>query len=313
MTPPVLVVAGPTAAGKTGAALALARHLGGELVGADSVQVYRGFDIGSAKPSAAELGEIPHHLIDVLDPTEAIDAMAYAERADAAIEGIAARGRVPIVVGGTGLWIRALIRGLVDVPLPDPAIRGALEAEAEALGAPALHQRLLAIDPLAAARIHPNDALRIVRALEVFQQTGRPLGELQREHALGAPRYPNLFVVLDHPDRGNSDAAIEARLEAMLAAGWLGEIRGLLERWPRSARAFGSVGYAQLVAHLRDGVPMDETRQAIRKATRVYARRQRTWFKNEPGIDWRTDATALTAPRGVARVTQWWATATDGA
>ena len=162
---PLIVIAGPTATGKTAVALELARQLDGELVGADSVQVYRGFDIGSAKPTAAELGGVPHHLIDCLDPDESIDAMGFAGLADAAIEGVAERGKRPIVVGGTGLWIRALVRGLVDVPLPDPEIRGALEAEAEARGAPSLHERLTAIDPRAAARIHPNDALRIVRAL----------------------------------------------------------------------------------------------------------------------------------------------------
>lgn len=307
---PLIVIAGPTATGKTGAALALARALDGELVGADSVQVYRGFDLGSAKPTASELGTIRHHLIDCLDPDEAIDAMGFAERADAAIDSVVARGKQPIVVGGTGLWIRALVRGLVDVPLPDPAIRGALEAEAAAAGAPALHQRLTRVDPLAAARIHPNDALRIVRALEVFEQTGRPLGELQREHALGEPRYPNLFVVLDR-DRRALDDAIEARLDAMLAAGWVDEVRALLQRWPADARAFGSVGYRQVVEHLREGVPMAETRQRIRKATRTYARRQRTWFRSEPGVDWRASAEELSASEGIRRVTEWLADATE--
>lgn len=301
---PLIVIAGPTASGKTGVALALARRVDGELVGADSVQVYRGFDIGSAKPTPEELGGIPHHLIDCLDPDEAVDAMGFARLADAAIADITARGKVAIVVGGTGLWIRALVRGLVDVPLPDPEIRGALEAEAESKGAPALHERLTSIDPIAAERIHPNDALRIVRALEVFEQTGRPLGELQREHALGAPRYPNLFVVLDR-DRDDLDAAIESRLDTMLEQGWVDEVRALLERWPADARAFGSVGYAQIVKHLREGTPIDETRQRIRKVTRTYARRQRTWFRSEPGIDWRADAASVIAAEGITRVTEW--------
>lgn len=298
------MIAGPTATGKTAVALQLARLLDGELVGADSVQVYRGFDVGSAKPSAEELGGVPHHLIDCLDPDEAVDAMGFAALADAAITGIVGRGKQPIVVGGTGLWIRALVRGLVDVPLPDPEIRGALEAEAEAKGAPSLHERLSAIDPLAAARIHPNDALRIVRALEVFEQTGRPLGELQREHALGSPRYPHLFIVLDR-ERQALDAAIEARLDAMLEEGWVDEVAELLERWPAEARAFGSVGYSQIVQHLREGVSLDDTRQRIRKVTRTYARRQRTWFRSEPGVDWRTEAASVIAPDGIRRVTQW--------
>ncbi|HJL05468.1 MAG TPA: tRNA (adenosine(37)-N6)-dimethylallyltransferase MiaA [Polyangiaceae bacterium LLY-WYZ-15_(1-7)] len=299
--PPLLVLAGPTASGKTAAGLHLARRLGGELVGADSVQVYRGFDIGSAKPSVEELGGIPHHLLDVLDPDESIDAMGFARLADRAIEAIAARDRVPIVVGGTGLWIRALVRGLVDVPPPDPAIRGRLEAEAKAAGAPALHARLAEVDPLSAEAVHPNDALRIVRALEVFEQTGRPLGELRAEHALGAPRYPTLLVVLER-DKDELEGRIEARLDAMLEADWIDEVRGLLGRWPRTARAFGSVGYKEIVAHLEDAVPLDETRRRIRKSTRVYARRQRTWFRSEPGVGWRTRAEGLMDDEGLARV-----------
>jgi len=297
----LLVVAGPTASGKTAAGLHLAREIGGELVGADSVQVYRGFDIGSAKPTAEELDGVPHHLIDVIDPDEAIDAMMYAHLADACIAETARRGKVPIVVGGTGLWLRALVRGLVDVPPPDPAIRGALEAEAEARGAPALHARLAAIDPLCAEAIHPNDALRIVRALEVFEQTGRPLGELRKEHALGAPRYDALFVVLG-PEKEDLRERIEARRDAMLEAGWIDEVRRLLGRWPRTARAFGSVGYREIVAHLEDGVSLEDTKRRIAKVTRTYARRQANWFRAEPGVDWRTTGAALQSAEGVARV-----------
>lgn len=298
---PLVVIAGPTASGKTGAALQLAHALGGELIGADSVQVYRGFDIGSAKPTHEELQGIPHHLIDVVDPDQAIDAMEFARLADAAIEGVVARGRVPLVVGGTGLWIRALVRGLVDVPLPDPEIRGRLEAEAEAQGAPTLHARLKTVDPLSAEAIHPNDALRIVRALEVFEQTGRALGELRREHALGEPRYPTLFVVLEAKGEDH-DTAIQTRIDAMLAAGWIDEVRALLKRWPREARAFGSVGYREIVAHVLDDVPLDDTKRAARKSTRLYARRQRTWFSGEPGVSWRTTATTLAGDEGLRRV-----------
>ncbi|MBC7171604.1 MAG: tRNA (adenosine(37)-N6)-dimethylallyltransferase MiaA, partial [Polyangiaceae bacterium] len=195
--PRPIVIAGPTASGKTAAGLWIARHLGGELVGADSVQVYRGFDIGSAKPTEEELSGVAHHLIDIVDPDEEVDAQRYAELADAAIADIEARGRVPIVVGGTGLWIRALLRGLVSVPPVDRELRARIEAEVDQEGSPAMHARLAAVDPRAAAGIHPNDRLRIVRALEVFEQTGTPMGELRHAHALGAPRYDALFVVLD--------------------------------------------------------------------------------------------------------------------
>lgn len=280
MRPRVLVVSGPTAAGKTDAAIALARRLGGELIGADSVQVYRGFDVGSAKPTVEELGDVVHHLIDVIDPDEPIDAARYAALADAAIADVAARGRVPIVVGGTGLWLRALLRGLVELPEPDPAIRAGLEAEADAVGAPALHARLGAIDPRAAAAIHPNDRLRIVRALEVHAQTGEALGELRARHALGAPRHDALVVLLDRP-RDEMEARFEARTRAMLGRGLVEETRRLLARWGPGVRAMGSVGYAEARRFVAGELAEAELAPAIARATRVYARRQRTWWGHD--------------------------------
>lgn len=296
LSTPIVVIAGPTASGKTALALALSRELGGELVGADSVQVYRGFDIGSAKPTPEELAGIPHHLIDVLDPDEPIDAMRYADLADAAIDAIADRGHVPIVVGGTGLWIRALVRGLVELPPVDLALRTALEQELERVGSRTMHERLAHVDPLAASRIHANDALRIVRALEIYEQTGEPVGELRRAHALGAPRRPTLFVVLE-PPLEELTHRIESRIDAMLEQGWLEEVARLRDRWGDGARALGSVGYRELMQHLRDGLPLDEARLLARNATRTYGRRQRNWFRAEPGVDLRiTDlATALDA------------------
>ncbi len=298
---PLLVIAGPTATGKTAAAIALAEKLGGELVGADSVQVYRGFDIGSAKPTATELGAIDHHLIDVIDPDGEIDAAAYANLADVAIEDIHARGRLPIVVGGTGLWIRALVRGLVDAPPVDPALRKRLEAEAEAQGTSALHARLAAVDPLTAEAVHPNDLLRIVRALEVYEQTGVAFGELRVEHALGEPRYRTAFVVLDM-DREQHDAVVASRVQAMLDAGWIDEVRALRKRWGDEVRPFGSVGYREVLAHVRDGVPLEETQRAIRKSTRTYARRQRTWFKGEAGVSWFSEGAHLVVREGRERI-----------
>ena len=298
---PILVVAGPTATGKTGAAIGIAHHFNGELVGADSVQVYRGFDIGSAKPTAAELGPLRHHLIDVYDPDQDVDAVAYAALADVAIRDICGRGRLPIVVGGTGLWIRALVRGLVDAPAVDREIRQRLEAAVVKGGAPALHTRLAEVDPISAEAIHPNDSLRIVRALEVYEQTGRPLGTLRAEHALGQPRYRAMFVVLDM-DREQHALVIEERAKEMLDAGWVDEVRALRNRWGDEIRPFGSVGYREVLAHIRDGVPLEETLQRIRKSTRIYARRQRTWFKGEPGVSLRTESAELRKPRGLDRI-----------
>jgi tRNA dimethylallyltransferase len=298
---PVLVVAGATGTGKTSVAIELARHFGGELVGADSVQVYRGFDIGAAKPTASELGDVRHHLIDVFDPDQDVDAMTFAKLADTAIGEIRGRGHLPIIVGGTGLWIRALVRGLVAVPPVDPALRSRLEAAARNEGAAALHAKLTEVDPLAAELIHPNDALRIVRALEVYEQTGTALGALRAAHALGAPRYQAMFVVLEM-DRSLHEALIERRAEQMLGAGWVDEVRALRERWGDQVRPLGSVGYRDVLAHLRDGISLDETLRRVRKSTRVYARRQRTWFKGEPGVSWRCESDELRSPEGLERI-----------
>ena len=298
---PILVVAGATGTGKTSVAIELARHFGGELVGADSVQVYRGFDIGAAKPTASELGDVRHHLIDVFDPDQDVDAMTFAKLADTAIGEIRGRGHLPIIVGGTGLWIRALVRGLVAVPPVDPALRSRLETAARNEGAAALHAKLTEVDPLAAELIHPNDALRIVRALEVYEQTGTALGALRAAHALGAPRYQAMFVVLEM-DRSLHEALIERRAEQMLGAGWVDEVRALRERWGDQVRPLGSVGYRDVLAHLRDGISLDETLRRVRKSTRVYARRQRTWFKGEPGVSWRCESDELRSPEGRERI-----------
>lgn len=299
----LLIVAGCTGSGKTGAAVQLAKRFDGEIVGADSVQVYRGFDIGSAKPSTVELEGIAHHLLDIVDPVENIDAMDYARRADRVIQDITARKRLPIIVGGTGLWIRALVRGLVELPPVDAELRARLLAEADRDGREALHKRLQACDPISAQNIHPRDLVRVSRALEVFEQTGDPLGELRAAHALGQDRYDNLFAVIereaDHDDR------LDARFKAMLVAGWLEETTRLLKQWPRSARPFGSVGYAQMVRLIDGELGEDEMRAATRKATRIYARRQRTWFGSEPGVDWRPRRGELTSESGLTRIKAW--------
>lgn len=301
----LLVITGPTASGKTSLGLELARIFQGELIGADSVQVYRGFDIGSSKPTAQELTGITHHLLDVRDAEQPLDAVDFAALADAAIADVCRRGHAPIVVGGSGLWLRALLRGLVQLPPVDPAIRDRLDREARELGVPALHARLQGVDPLAAADIHPHDRVRVVRALEVHEQTGSPLGSLRAAHALGAPRYRALRIVLEVPPE-ELTKRIELRTHQMLAQGFVEEVRALLSRHARSVRPLGAVGYREMVEHLCDGVSLEETIRKINQSTRIYARRQRTWLNNEPGELWQTTRDEVLAPEGLARLKAFW-------
>lgn len=298
---PVLALVGPTGVGKTKLAVELCRRFGGEIVGADSVQVYRELDIGSGKPTAVELGGVRHHLIDVLAPAETIDAARYAALADAAIDGIAERGALPIVVGGTGLWLRALLRGLLALPAVDPALRAALEREWNERGGAALHARLRELDPRTAARVHPSDRLRVVRALEVHAQTGHALGELQAAHALGAPRYRALTLYVDVP-QPHHGAAIEARIREMLARGWAEEVRVLVARHGPEIKPLRSVGYRQLVLAPGQGWDAAETELQIVRATRLYAKRQRNWFRADPSVDVRLWSHDVFADEALAHI-----------
>lgn len=270
--------------GKTGVAVELCRWLGGEIVGADSVQVYRGFDIGSAKPSPESLQGVAHHMIDVVDPDADLDAAAYARLADRAIADVVDRGAVPVVVGGTGLWVRALIRGLVEVPPVDGRVRERLLGEFEREGPAEMHRRLQEVDPAAAAKIHPHDRVRVVRALEVLEQTGRAMGELRKRHALGELRYRTLCFDIDIPT-AHLHRRLKDRTRAMIEAGWAEEVRGLLATFGPDIRPLRSVGYRQMVEHVLQSVPLEDTERKILKATRQYARRQRNWFKSDPDVD----------------------------
>lgn len=292
MSERLLVVSGATATGKTALALELARALDGELVGADSVQVYRGLDVGSGKPTSVELGGVRHHLLDVVSPGEDIDAARFATLADAAIADVRSRGRTPIVVGGSGLWIRALVTGLAPTPPIDPALRARLRAEVETRGAPALHARLASVDPIAAAGIHPNDAVRITRALEITEQTGAPASTLWAADEARTPRHDALVVVVEReePERTRR---IEARVDAMLAAGWIDETRAIVARHGKDVRALLSVGYREIVAALDGPIDLAALRTAIVRSTRIYARRQRTWWGSDPSVALRGSAESL--------------------
>ena len=279
----ICVVAGPTASGKTSLAIALARRLGGEIVNADSQQVYRGLDVGTAKPSPEERAAAPHHLLDVAEPGERMDAARFVTLADAAVAEGAGRGRVPIVAGGTGLYLRALLHGVVAAPGRDPALRARLEEEAERLGRPALHARLASLDPASAARIRPNDLVRVVRALEIAA-SGRLPSDLHAAHAFRADRYDALIVALD-PPRPELHARIDARVAEMFAGGLLDEARSLLARGDALPPKL-PIGYAEAVACVRGELPIEEAIRRVQVAHRRYARRQIVWLRAERGVEW---------------------------
>ena len=275
---------GPTASGKSALAMALARRLDGEIVVCDSQQVYIGMDVGTGKPPAEDRRLVPHHLLDLVRPDEPFHAARWAALARAAIAGIAARGRLPIVVGGTGLYYRALTAGLFQAPPPDPEIRQRHRAEAARAGVASLHQRLCAVDPVAATAIDPRDLLRISRALEVFEQTKTPISTLRRAAATPAGELRAQAVVLD-PPLPELRARIEKRVGEMMAAGFLDEVRALRAAgYGPSLRPLEALGYQQLGAHLDGACTLAEAVAATVAATVAYARRQRTWFRKEGAV-----------------------------
>jgi tRNA dimethylallyltransferase len=281
--PLAVFLMGPTASGKTALACAVSDHFPMDLISVDSALVYRGLDIGSAKPDAATLARYPHRLIDIRDPAEPYSAADFRGDAVAAMQEITGRGRVPLLVGGTGLYFRALQQGLSQLPEADPAIRERLAAQASIEGWPALHARLQQLDPPAAERIGPNDAQRIQRALEVIELTGRPLSEQQRGGS--GERFPwrVLKLALVPADRAPLHARIAQRFDAMLSHGFLDEVRALRERGDLHADlpAIRAVGYRQAWEHLDGQISAAEFRDRAIFATRQLAKRQMTWLRGE--------------------------------
>jgi tRNA dimethylallyltransferase len=279
----IIVLSGPTASGKSGLALALAREFPVEIVNADSLQVYRYLDIGTAKPTVQERREVPHHLIDVVDPDEGYDAGRYVREAERAIGEIRSRGKVPMVVGGTGMYIRALLRGLDPLPA-DPRVREEFSRRWESEGGAALHAELARIDPETAARVHPSDRLRVVRAMEIAAVAGIPPSRARAAWRSAGAGRGRLFLAL-WPDRETVNRRIDARTEEMFRRGLTEEVRGLLARgFDRSLKPMMALGYRHAVAHLLDGVPLPETIDAVKRDTRRYAKRQVTWLSSEPNL-----------------------------
>ena len=278
----LLVVVGPTASGKTELAVQLCEKLGGEIVSADSVQVYRQFDCGTGKPTADERARATHHLVDILDPLETIDAAGWAERAESTLSLVRQRGKIPIICGGSFLWVRALLYGLAEAPAASPEIRQRHREMVEAEGRAALHAQLMQADPVCAARLNPNDFVRVSRALEVFELTAIPMSRWQAEHGFREQKHP--FELLGvHRERDELDERIAARTTQMLESGWINEVRNLVARGFEPARAMGSVGYRQVQeAITRGDWNLSSLRDSIIRGTRVFVRRQRTWLRDEP-------------------------------
>jgi tRNA dimethylallyltransferase len=282
MTPPVLAVVGPTATGKTALAVELARRLGGEVINADSMQLYRGMDIGTAKPTPEERGGVPHHLLDLWHVRQPASVAEYARRARAEIDRLRADGVVPLLVGGSGLYVRAVLDDL-EFPGTDAALRARLEEELAAEGPAALHARLARVDPDAAAAVLPSNGRRIVRALEVIELTGGPFRARLPEPR---PHYPAVVVGLDR-DTADLDRRVAERVDRMWAAGFVAEVEALaadgLREGPTASRA---LGYAQVLAQLAGEMGAEEAREVTVRTTRRFVRRQRSWFRRDPAVRW---------------------------
>ena len=287
MKPNILVVCGPTASGKTALAAALAQRLGGEVVSADSMQVYRRMDIGTAKPTAGEMRGVPHHMLDVADPSEDWSVARYVMDAAPIVDDILSRGRLPIVAGGTGLYIDALIAGREFAPFaPDSGLRRELERRTEAEGLEVLYRELERADPEAAVRIHPNDRKRIIRALEVYYTSGKTISQHDRETKALPPRYDAVKVGLRFADRADMRERIDARVDEMFARGLVEEVRELAAVLSPDCTAMQAIGYKELSAALREGRSPEEARDEIKLRTRQYAKRQLTWFRRDESIGW---------------------------
>lgn len=283
----LVCIVGPTATGKTRLSVALAQRLGAEIVSCDSMQLYRGMDIGTAKPTEQEMGGVRHHMIDCLDPCEEFSVSRYVELADRCVQEIFARDKPVIVVGGTGLYVDSLVAGREFAPFPQTGRREALTARAEKEGIEPLLRELRAVDPEAAERIHPSNQKRVIRALEVYLETGKTITQHNRETRSRPPKYRPVWIGLDYVNRSALYARIDARVDEMFAQGLVDEVRQLLEGGvPERATSMQAIGYKELTAFLRGEGTEDAAREQIKLASRRYAKRQRTWFRRNPDVHW---------------------------
>ena len=283
----IVCVAGPTASGKTRMGVLLAKKFHGEVVSADSMQIYRGMVIGTAAPTKEEMEGVPHHMIGIADPRESWSAGRYARAAIPIVDDILSRGKLPILVGGTGLWMEAVVRGRTFAPgQAGSAVRETLEREREERGMAPLLSELRRVDPASAAKLHPSDEKRILRALEVYRETGIPLSELNAQEAARPPRYDAVTFALRWADRERQRALIDRRVDEMVAQGLLEEVRALLASVPRDATALQAIGYKEFLGVLDGKCTEAEAIELVKLRSRQYAKRQLTWLRHVPDVHW---------------------------
>lgn len=283
----LICICGPTASGKTALSVALAKQLHTEIISADSMQIYRGMDIGTAKPSIDERQGIPHHLIDVCEPNEGFSVARYVELADAAAQDIMSRGMTPIVVGGTGLYMDALIEcSMFSGDETDLTVRQKYQHLADTQGNLAVHALLATVDPESAQRLHPNNLKRVIRALEVYEQTGMTIGEFNRQHKRPAPKYAAIKIGICPTDRQTLYDRIDQRVDQMLTDGLLEETRRLLSKGALTGTAAQAIGYKELLGFLEGRESLDSCVQLLKQRSRNYAKRQLTWLKRDDSIRW---------------------------
>jgi tRNA dimethylallyltransferase len=286
--PKIVIICGPTGVGKTAVAVELAQHFNGQIIGADSMQIYKHMDIGTAKPTAEEQAQVTHHMIDIIAPDESFDAAQYAEGARKIINELEQQFILPFVVGGTGLYIKALLHGLFDNHVSEPQIRAKLKAEAETHGLDYLRRRLFQLDPDTAKRLHPNDTYRIMRALEVVEASGKAISELHRKHDFAEQPFNALKIGLNM-ERALLYERINQRVDAMLSAGFRAEVKKLLKRgYTADLKAMTSIGYRHMVDTIQGRLSPAECARTLKRDHRRYAKRQLTWFNADSEIIWKT-------------------------
>jgi tRNA dimethylallyltransferase len=284
--PKIIVICGPTGIGKTASAISMANEIEGQIISADSMQVYRFMDIGTAKPTALEQQKIKHHMIDVVDPDKSFDAAQYAELARRIVFHLHSNKIVPYVVGGTGLYIKALLHGLYPSEPLDAGLRARLKDEAVTIGSEALHRRLISVDPHTARKIHPNDGYRIIRALEIFEATGKPISGYQNKHQFCDTPFTFLKIGLRMP-RETLYERINRRVDAMIDEGFVDEVKTLFDMgYKADLKSMQAIGYRHMAAFIQERQPWNETVRTLKRDTRRYAKRQLTWFRADDGIAW---------------------------